>query len=122
MLEKIIDTEQRTNVEIENSDIRQSIIKLARDIEETIRNNEDLCQDTSSSVGEMQKELITQMSEVIDFINLPAKDQFLDQCLLFLAIRIIELRSKIMDFKNSKILPEQDHYLRGKNGEQNKLG
>lgn len=51
---------------------------------------------------EIIKALNEQMSETYDFINLHAKDNFLDQCLLFLAIRIIELRSRITNFKSEE--------------------
>lgn len=94
---KIIDIDNR---EINFYDVRDSITKLGCDIEHTIQDNEEFCLDESLSIEEIKERLIEQMSEVNDFINLPAKDIFLDQCLLFLAIRIVELRSQIWDFES----------------------
>lgn len=98
--EKIIDIDQRNNIDINMLNIRPSIIKLAYDMEYTILSNKDFCLDKSSSMEEIKEEFIRQMSEANDFIHLPAKDLFLDQCLLFLAIRLVELRSQIWDFRS----------------------
>ncbi len=98
--EKIIDIDQGKNEDIDICDIRQSIAKLACDMEYTILNNKDFCLDKYSSMEEVKEEFIQQMLEADDFIRLPAKDLFLDQCLLFLAIRLVELRSQIWDFRS----------------------
>lgn len=98
--EKIIDIDQGKNTDINICDIRQSITKLACDMESTILNSKDFCLDKSSSMEEIKEEFIKQMLEVDDFIHLPTKDLFLDQCLLFLAIRLVELRLQIWDFRS----------------------
>ncbi len=97
--EKIIDIDQGKNIDVNISYVRQSIIKLACDMEDTILNDKDICLDKSSSMEKIKEEFIRQMLEADDFIHLPANDLFLDQCLLFLAVRLVELRSQIWDFR-----------------------
>ena len=79
--------------------VRLSIAELTYDMEEIIRLNPEFLLASNSLKKEVIKAFIDQMTEVKRIINLPAKEQFLDQCLLFLAIRILELRKKIKEIK-----------------------
>lgn len=79
--------------------VRLSITELAYDMEETIRLNPEFLLANDSLKKEVIKAFIDKMTEVNRIINLPAKEQYLDQCLLFLAIRILELRKKIKEIK-----------------------
>lgn len=90
----------------ENLDItkvRLSIAELAYDIEETIKMNPDYLLASDSLKKEVIKAFIDQMADSYDFINLPADDEFIDQCLLFLAVRILELRKKIKEIKDHNL-------------------
>src|SRR3990167_10301919 len=93
----------------ENLDItkvRLSIAELAYDIEEIIRLNPEFLLASDSLKKEVIKAFIDQMTEVNDLINLPTKDEFLDQSLLFLAVRILELRKKIKEIKNPNLFQD----------------
>jgi hypothetical protein len=96
----------------ENLDItkvRVSIAELAYDIEEMIRINPELLLADDALKKEIIKALIDQMTEVDDLINLHSEDQSLDQCLLFLVVRILELRKKIKETKSPNLC--QDSWI-----------
>lgn len=86
----------------ENLDItkvRLSIAELAYDIEETIRLNPECLLASDSLKKEVIKALIDQMEEANDIIDIHINDKLIDQCLLLLAVRILELRKKIKEIK-----------------------
>jgi hypothetical protein len=96
----------------ENLDItkvRLSIAELAYDIEETIKMNPEFLLADDAIKKEVIDAFIDQMAEVNDIISFPIEDEFFDQCLLFLAIRILELIRKIKEIKNLNLY--QDSWI-----------
>lgn len=90
----------------ENLDITQvrlSIAELAYGIEETIKTNPEFLLASDSLKKEVIKAFIDQMTKVKHFISIPANDELIDQCLLFLVIRILELRKKIKEIENPNL-------------------
>ena len=81
--------------------IRIDIDELSHDMEETIMLNPEFLLAEDSLKKEVIKAFIDQMMKTQDFINTPVNDQFLDQSLLFLAIRLLELRKKIKEIKDN---------------------
>lgn len=78
--------------------VRIDIDELSYDMEETIRLNPEFLLAEDSLKKEVIKAFIDQMMKITrDFINTRVDDQFLDQSLLFLAVRLLELRKKIRD-------------------------
>lgn len=78
--------------------VRIDIDELSYDMEETIRLNPEFLLAEDSLKKEVIKAFIDQMMKTTrDFINTRVDDQFLDQSLLFLAVRLLELRKKIRD-------------------------
>ena len=75
--------------------VRIDIVELSHDMEETIRTHPEFLLAEDSLKKEVIKAFIDQMIETLHLINIPVEDQFLDQSLLFLAIRLLELRKKI---------------------------
>lgn len=80
--------------------INLGMTRLVNDMKETIRYDSDSCLPEDASKEDVIKAFNEQISEAYDFVNNHAKDNFLDQCLLYLAIRIVELRGKIKNFKS----------------------
>ena len=82
--------------------VRIDIIELSHDMEETIMLNPEFLLEEDSLKKEVIKAFIDQMMDTHDLINVPVEDQFLDQSLLFLAIRLLELRKKIKEIKDKR--------------------
>lgn len=83
--------------------VRLSIAELAYDIEETIKVNPEFLLMDDALRKEVIDAFIDQMNEVNSIVNLSIEDELLDQYLLFLAIRILELRKKVKEIKNLSI-------------------
>ena len=81
--------------------VRIDIIELSHDMEETIMLNPEFLLEEDSLKKDVIKAFIDQMMDTHDLINVPVEDQFLDQSLLFLAIRLLELRKKIKEIKDN---------------------
>lgn len=83
--------------------IRLSIAELTYDIEETIRLNPEFLLASDSPKKEVIDAFINQMEDVNNSISLLANDESLDQSILFLAVRILELRKKVKEIKNPNL-------------------
>ena len=81
--------------------VRLTIAELSFDMEETIRLNPEFLLAEDSLKKEVIKAFIDQMMETHYFINVSVNDEFIDQNLLFLAIRLLELRKKIKEIKDN---------------------
>ncbi len=86
--------------------IRLSIADLAYDIEETIKMYPEFLLANDSLKKEVIKAFIDQMAEVKHFISIPANDEVISQYLIFLVVRILELRKKIKDIQNPNLYQE----------------
>ena len=93
-------------IDLDITKVRLSIYELAYDIEETIRLNPEFLLENDASKNEVVKAFIDKMKEITDFISISVDDEFLDQNLLFLAVRLLELRKKIKEIKYSNICQE----------------
>jgi len=80
--------------------VRLSIAELAYDMEETIKVNPEFLLMDDALKKEVIDAFIDQMNEINEVINVSIEDELLDQYLLFLAIRILELRKKVKEIKN----------------------
>lgn len=77
--------------------VRLSIAELAYDIEETIKENPEFLLASDSIKKEVVKAFIDQ---IVEINGVAIDDELFDQYLLFLTIRILELRKKIKEIKN----------------------
>lgn len=83
--------------------VRLSIAELAYDVEETIKMNPEFLLADDAIKKEVIDAFIEQITEINDIISATTEDEFFDQYLLFLAIRILELRRKIKEIKNPNL-------------------